>query len=79
MYALCIDTPVVSSPDLIWSVYHFQYNSSFPVLDRDWGVARTSPMLGHSMGILRLYEILCKVQKYLGGLGHALSAYVVSI
>ena len=43
------------------------------------GVARTSPMLGHSMGILRLYEILCKVQKHLGGLGHALSSYVVSL
>ena len=43
------------------------------------GVARTSPMLGHSMDILRLYEILRKVQKHLGGLGHALSAYVVSL
>ena len=32
-------------------------------------------MLGHSMGILHLYEILRKVQKHLGGLGHALSAY----
>ena len=32
-------------------------------------------MLGHSMGTLCLYEILCKVQKRLGGLGHALSAY----
>ena len=31
------------------------------------GVARTSPMLGHSMGTLRLYEILREVQKYLGG------------
>ena len=45
MYALCIDTPIGSSPDLIWSVYYFQYNSSFPVLDRDWGVARTLLML----------------------------------
>ena len=26
-------------------------------------------MLGHSMGILRVYEILRKVQKHLGGLG----------
>ena len=32
-------------------------------------------MLGHSMGILRLYKILRKVQKRLGGLEHALSAY----
>ena len=32
-------------------------------------------LLRHSMGILRLYEILRKVQKHLGGLGHALSAY----
>ena len=43
------------------------------------GVARTSLMLGHSMGILHLYEILRKVQKHLGGLGHALSAYAVSL
>ena len=43
------------------------------------GVARTSPMLGYSKGILRLYEILRKVQKHLGGLGHALSAYAVSV
>ena len=28
------------------------------------GVARTSAMLGHSMGILRLHEILRKVQKH---------------
>ena len=28
---------------------------------------------------LRLYEILRKVQKHLGGLGHALSAYAVSL
>ena len=40
----------------------------------DSGVARTSPMLGHSMGTLRLFEILRKVQKHLGGLGHAFSA-----
>ena len=40
------------------------------------GVARTSPMLGHSVGTLRVYEILRKVQKHLGGgPGHALSAY----
>ena len=43
------------------------------------GIARTSPMLGHSKGILCLYEILRKVQKHLGGLEHALSAYAVSI
>ena len=36
-------------------------------------------MLGHSMGILRLYEILRKVQKHLGGLRHALSAYAMSL
>ena len=28
-------------------------------------------MLGHSMGTLRLYELLCEVQKHLGGLGQA--------
>ena len=33
------------------------------------GVARTSPMLGHSMGTLRLFEILRKVQKHLEGSG----------
>ena len=27
------------------------------------GVARTSPLLGHSMGTLRLYELLREVQK----------------
>ena len=27
-------------------------------------------MLGHSMGTLRLYKLLRKVQKHLGGLGH---------
>ena len=27
------------------------------------------------MGTLRLYKLLRKVQKHLGGLGHALSAY----
>ena len=32
--------------------------------------------IGHSMGILRLYEILRKVQRHLG---HALSAYAVSV
>ena len=36
-------------------------------------------MLEHSMGVLRLYEILRKVQKHLGGLEHALSAYAVSL
>ena len=33
------------------------------------GVARTSRMLGHSMGTLRLYELLREVQKHLRGLG----------
>ena len=34
------------------------------------GVARTSPVLGHSMGILvRLYKLPRKVQKLLGGSG----------
>ena len=36
-------------------------------------------MLGHSMGILCLYEILRKVRKHLGSLRHALSAYVVNL
>ena len=36
------------------------------------GVARTLLMLGHSMGTLCLYKILRKVQKHLGGSGHAL-------
>ena len=36
-------------------------------------------MLGHNMGILRSYEILRKVQKHLGGLGHALSVYETQI
>ena len=31
------------------------------------GVARTSPMLGHNMGTLRLYEFLREVQKLLWG------------
>ena len=35
------------------------------------GVARTSPMLGHSIGTLRLYELLHEVQKHLGGFAHA--------
>ena len=34
------------------------------------GVAKTSRMLGHSKGMLRLHELLCKVQKHLGTLGH---------
>ena len=33
------------------------------------GVARTSPLLGHSMGTLRLYELPREVQKLIGGLG----------
>ena len=34
------------------------------------GVARTSPMLGHSMGTLRLYEFPHEVQKLKGVWGH---------
>ena len=33
----------------------------------DSGVARTSPLLGHSMGTLRLYELPHKVQKLIVG------------
>ena len=33
------------------------------------GVARTSLLLGHSMGTLRLYKLPCKVQKLIGGSG----------
>ena len=33
------------------------------------GVAVTSPLLGHSMGTLRLYELPRKVQKLIGGSG----------
>ena len=33
------------------------------------GVARTSPLLGHSMGTLRLYELSREVQKLIGGSG----------
>ena len=36
---------------------------------KDSGVARTSPLLGHSMGTLRLYELPRKVQKLIGGSG----------
>ena len=49
---------------------HFPFHSS--------GVARTPSMLGHSMGTLHLYELLCKVQKHLGGWGmlsHIVSAW----
>ena len=34
------------------------------------GVARTSPLPGHSMGTLRLYEIPREVQKLMGVWGH---------
>ena len=34
------------------------------------GVARPSPLLGHSMGTLRLYELPREVQKLIVGLGH---------
>ena len=43
-------------------------NSASPSLCLS-GVARTSPMLGHSMGTLRLYELPCEMQKLLGGSG----------
>ena len=33
------------------------------------GVARPSPLLGHSMGTLRLYKLPREVQKLIGGLG----------
>ena len=33
------------------------------------GVARKSPILGHSMGTLHLYELVREVQKFLGGSG----------
>ena len=33
------------------------------------GVARTPPLLGHSMGTLHLYELPCEVQKPIGGSG----------
>ena len=33
------------------------------------GVARPSPLLGHSMGTLRLYELPLEVQKLIGGSG----------
>ena len=42
-----------------------------PLRYRLSGVARTSRMLGHSMGTQRLYELVREVQKYLGGLGEA--------
>ena len=35
------------------------------------GVARTSPLLGHSMGTLHLYKLLREVQKLMGGLGES--------
>ena len=35
------------------------------------GVARTSSLLGHSMGTLRLYKLAHEVQKLIGGVwGH---------
>ena len=57
--------------------YFWMTNGKEQPLSR--GVARTSPMLGHSMAILRLYEILRKMQKHLGDLGHVLSAYAVRV
>ena len=33
------------------------------------GVARTSLLLGHSMGTLRLYKLPCEVQKLIWGSG----------
>ena len=43
------------------------------------GVARTSPMLGHSMGTLRLYELLCEMQKLLGGSGGILPPGILQL
>ena len=34
-----------------------------------WRIARTSPLLGHSMGTLRFYELPREVQKLIGGSG----------
>ena len=41
------------------------------------GIARTLPLLGHSMGILRLYELPCEVQKLIGGSGSVLRPYTI--
>ena len=34
------------------------------------GVARTSSLLGHSVGTLRLYKLPRELQKLIGGFGH---------
>ena len=44
----------------IWNLPHTSHTS----IVHSSGVARTSPMLGHSMGTLCLYEILREVQKH---------------
>ena len=45
------------------------------------GVARTSPLLGHSMGTLRLCELPCEAeaQKLIGGSGGILSPEFYSL
>ena len=39
------------------------------IMERISGVARTSPLLGHSMGTLRLYKLPREVQVLMGVLG----------
>ena len=51
------NTFLVSGPT--YSEYLMELHSS--------GVARTSPLLGHSMGTLCLYKLPRKVQKLIGG------------
>ena len=43
--------------------------NTFASAHEDSGVARISPLLGHSMGTLRLYELPREVQKLIGGSG----------
>ena len=43
------------------------HSGSSPALPPYSGVARTSPLLGHSVGTPRLYELLREVQKLIGG------------
>ena len=52
-------------------VYHLHTSSLILILPlfSSSGVAGISPILGHSIGTLSLYKILCKMQKHLGGLG----------
>ena len=44
----------------------FSYTPYYP---DNSGVARISPLLGHSMGTLRLYELPREVQRLIGGSG----------